>query len=117
MANLEYIPTSVSASEDLASALSELATLTGEPDAVLYRQIVRVAIARGWSGDRLRAVRPLQGGDRRVLRVAMKPSMKEAADALCGPEMSFSRWFMCSASRFIELAEWGDSSIWSLHPR
>lgn len=114
MANLEYIPTSVSASEDLASALSELASLTGEPDAVLYRQIVRVAIARGWSGDRLRAVKPLQGGERRVLRVAMKPSMKEAADELCSPEMSFSRWFMCAASQFIQLDTWGDSSIWQI---
>ena len=109
----DYIPTSVSVPRDLADLLQEVADEIDEPLAVIYRQIVRVGIDRGWDAEKLGLDNSRGAGDRRILRVALSEDMKAKADALaCGH--AFGRWFKESAEKVLELHRWGDKGVWNL---
>lgn len=111
----DYIPTSVSVPRDLADALQEIGDEIDEPLAVIYRQIVRVGIARDWSAEKLQLDNSRGAGDRRILRVALSENMKVKADALAG-EHAFGRWFKESAEKVLDLHRWGDRGVWNLVP-
>lgn len=109
----DFTPNSVSVPRDLADELQAITDEIDEPLAVIYRQIVRVGIARGWDAEKLRLRATRDGGDRRILRLAMTAEMKEKVDALAG-EHSLGSWFRAAAEQVLELHRWGDRSIWSL---
>ena len=109
----DFFPTSVSVPRALADELQVISDLTDEPLAVVYRQIVRVGIARGWDAEALRLDNSRGDGDRRILRVAMSEKMKAEADKLAG-EFAFGRWFKECAEQVLELHRWGDKGVWNL---
>lgn len=111
----DYTPTSVSISRDLADELFEIAEQIDEPSAVIYRQIVRVGIARGWDAKTLRLDNSRESGERRIVRVALSEDMKAQADALAG-EHAFGRWFKEVAKQVVDLHRWGDRGVWNLVP-
>lgn len=109
----DYIPTSVSVPRDLADLLQEVADEIDEPLAVIYRQIVRVGIARRWDAEKMGLDNSRGSGDRRILRVALSEDMKAKADALAGGH-AFGRWFKECAEKVLELHRWGDRGVWNL---
>lgn len=109
----DFHPTSVSVPRDLADELQVLSDEIDEALAVIYRQIVRVGIARGWDAATLRLDNSRESGDRRILRVALSEGMKAKADALAG-EHAFGRWFKEVAKQVLELHRWGDRGVWNL---
>lgn len=108
-----FDPTSVSIPRDLADQIQVLADEIDEPLAVIYRQIVRVGIARKWDANKLGLDNSRESGDRRILRVALSEDMKAKADALAG-EHAFGRWFKEAAKQVLELHRWGDKGVWNL---
>ncbi|MFD0909507.1 hypothetical protein [Ruegeria arenilitoris] len=109
----DYVPTSVSIPRDLADELAEIAEKIDEPLAVIYRQIVRVGIARGWDAKRLGLDNSRESGERRIVRVALSEGMKGEADALA-EDHAFGRWFKEVAKQVVALHHWGDRGVWSL---
>lgn len=109
-----YVLTSISLPTELRDRLSALADTVHEADAVIIRQVVRVALARRWTAEDIGARRGRGTYDKRVVgRLALPPQMKDDFQALSG-DTPLSVFYTASAERFIELDKLGDRSIWNL---
>jgi hypothetical protein len=92
--------------------VTELASAVAESDATVWRQILRVAAARGWAEKDLGRP-PLDGTPRKIVRLAIPVAMLPDIDRLRG-EVPLSKYVRLCAYKFIMLHGLGDRSVWAL---
>ncbi|WP_422001926.1 hypothetical protein [Roseovarius mucosus] len=109
----DFKPLSVAVALELADALQRVADEINEPLAVVCRQVVRVAIARDWTAEKMRLRATRGDGDRHILRVAISDDMKKTAEELAQGH-PFSLWYRDCAEKVMELDDWGDKGVWNL---
>jgi len=106
--------TSVSVDSDSAERLNQLSDNVGESAAMVMRQVIRVAISREWTAEKMKLDNSRPGDvERSVLRLALSPDLHAEVSKSAGG-VGVSRFFKASLERFIELHDLGDRSIWNL---
>ena len=109
--------TSVSLPVEAAKELTLMAADVHESTALILRQVVRVALARGWTAETLKLTnsRP-NDAERTILRLALSEAVLEQFKKKAG-DVGVSRFAMGCCDRFLALRELGDRSLLDLDQR
>jgi hypothetical protein len=104
--------TTISSTEGIDDAIAQLAFGFGEQTSVVYRQILRCAVARRWARAELGKIWQ-DNSPRRVVRLALPGALAPQIDEVRG-DIALSTYTRLCASKFLMLHELGDRSIWAL---
>jgi len=102
--------------ESIVAALAGIATAVAEQPSVVYRQVIYVALARGWTLDELRSEEA--GTSNGVVRVELlhDGGWEKVFERVGGRE-NFTGWYRGAAIRFVRLWSMGDRSLLDLNAR
>src|SRR6056297_2369997 len=106
--NMGYKTKSVALPPETLGDLNKMAAKVDIPTSEFVRQVFRVAVAREWAGDDLKAHRTRNIGEneRKIARMAIPEDLLAKVEKLRG-DSPLGTYFRAAFERFIVLHQWG----------